>query len=188
MLGREATGTPTAGVTAPALQLAYGVSVRAMGSPVRSGSPQSASCSPRPPRGSGISCQSRRECLDAESGARGNLVFVSDRVGQARGLDRCRTAGAAPPADAVCTDACRGAVGAWAAARRGTAGGRVVVRIGLTVARGATTTRERRGFRAARDHGASREGCEGPHYDSGGRAALAIGKVSGCVTRPVSAG
>ena len=44
MLGREAIGTHTAGVTAPALQLAYGVSVRAVGSPVRSVSRQSASC------------------------------------------------------------------------------------------------------------------------------------------------
>ncbi len=108
MLGREATGTTTAGIAASALQPAYGARVCEVGSPVRSVSRESASRRAWPSRHRDVSHQSRRECVHTESGPRGDLVFLSCGVGQAGGLDQCRRAAAAPAADAVCPDACRG--------------------------------------------------------------------------------
>src|SRR5438034_2758935 len=113
MLGREATGTTTASITASALQFTYGVGVRAVGSPVRSVSRESASRRALPSRHRDVSHQSRRECVHTESGPRGDLVFLSCGVGQAGGLDQCRRAAAPPAADAVCPVACPGPVKTW---------------------------------------------------------------------------
>src|SRR2546429_6356941 len=134
MLGREATGTTTASITASALQFTYGGGVRAVGSPVRSVSRESASRRARPSRHRDFSHESGRECVHTESGPRGDLVFLSCGVGQAGGLDQCRSAAAAPAADAVCPDACRGPVNTWADAWRGAVGGWVALRFRSAVA------------------------------------------------------
>jgi len=188
MLGREANGAAAAGVATPALQSTHRDGVCALGAAVHSISRESASGGARTRRHCALSRESRRECLDPESGACGDSVPVSCGIGQAGRLGKRCCAGAAAAADAVCADARRGEGGAEPGARSGAPGGGTSVRVGFAATRGPELTGQRRGFRALRDHGPTREGGQGPDNHLGGCSAIAIAPIPGAAARAVRKG